>query len=137
MLQMCASALCQDAPSGTRRAPPPFECRSLIGSLSPPVCIIDRRPSRSNDETVLSALLVAIFLLLPKSKEKGDPDNRMSAGQLLVAISSRLPQLRIGPQSKYRAGSHAHRMWMPRPDCFWRGRSSGPLFHVHMEIYEV
>lgn len=75
-LQMCASTLCQDAPSGTRRAPPSFACRSLIGSLSPPVCIIHHRPSRSNDEAVSSALLVAIFLPMPEPKEKGDPDNR-------------------------------------------------------------
>lgn len=106
------------------RAPPPFACWPLIGPLLS--VIIHKRPSRTNDKMLAaSAVRVAIFLPLTRDlKRKAIQTIEMSTCQLLVAISSRLPQPRIGPQNKYRAGSHACRMWMPRPDCFWRGNSS-------------
>ena len=66
----------------------------------------------------------------------------MSTYQLLVAISSRLPQPQIGPQIKYKTETHAYCIWMlipfhEIPNRFWHGISGGPLFHAHIEIYEV
>lgn len=66
----------------------------------------------------------------------------MSTHQLLVAISSRLPQSQIRPQIKYKTETHAYCIWMLIPfheilNCFWRCISRGPVFHVHIEIYEV
>lgn len=61
-----------------------------------------------------------------------------STYQLLVAISSRLPQSQIRPQNKYKTETYAHIIWMlihclEIPNYF-RQRLR---FHVHIEIYEV
>ncbi len=57
----------------------------------------------------------------------------MSAYQLLVAISSRLPQSQIGPQIKYKTETHAYCIWMLIPfhesqNRFWHSISRGLSF---------
>lgn len=66
----------------------------------------------------------------------------MSTYQLLVAISSRLPQPHIGPQIKYK--TEPRRSLHLDADSFsWGSRlplarhQRRPLFHVHIEIHEV
>lgn len=70
-------------------------------------------------------------------KRKAIQTIEISACQLLVAISSRLPQLRIGPQNKYRAGSHSTACGRREPIAFGEAETVGPPFHVHLEIYEA
>lgn len=82
------------------------------------------------------------FSPLPVQKRKMIQTMEMSTHQLLVAISSRLPQSQIRPQIKYKTETHAYCIWMLIPfheilNCFWHCISRGPVFHVHIEIYEV
>lgn len=74
----------------------------------------------------------SIFFLLVQ-KRKMLQTMEMSTYQLLVAISSRLPQSQIGPQIKYKTETHAYCIWMLSPfheslNRFWHGISGGPTF---------
>ena len=75
----------------------------------------------------------APFFFLLVQKRKMIQTMEMSTYQLLVAISSRLPQSQIGPQIKYKTETHAYciRMLSPfheSPNRFWHGISGGPAF---------
>lgn len=57
----------------------------------------------------------------------------MSTYQLLVAISSRLPQSQIGPQIKSKTETHAYCIWMLIPfheilNRIWHSIRRGPSF---------
>lgn len=101
-------------------------CCMLAPYWSPLVCHNSQVTFTLKSQTAFNVCCISCNL----SPSTRDPKRKaiqtieMSTCQLLVAISSHLPQLRIGPQNKYRAGSHARRMWMPRANCFLRGRSS-------------
>ena len=73
------------------------------------------------------------FPPLPVQKRKTIQTMEMITYQLLVAISSRLPQSQIGPQIKCKTETHAYCIWMlipfhEIPNRFWHGDSRGPSF---------
>lgn len=78
-------------------------------------------------------LKATFFFFLHVQKRKMIQTIGMSTYQLLVVISSRLPQPQIGLKIKYKTEPRADCIWMPIPfheihDCFWHGISRGPSF---------
>lgn len=82
------------------------------------------------------------FFPLRVPKRKMIQTMEMSTYQLLVAISSRLPQPQIGPQIKYKTEPHAYCIWMLIPfheigDRFWHGISGGPSFMYTLRFMKL
>lgn len=79
---------------------------------------------------------------LPVQRRKMIQTMEMSTYQLLVAISSRLPQSQIRPQIKYKTETPCL-LHLDADSFAWDSESllawlqQRPLFHVHIEIYEV